>query len=89
MGDRPVQDMETTGVGLVNGNDGHFPTDMDVDDHAQPAYGLTATQVQDMRVLLSTLSMLSRSVQVPNRLFEKVASIAQRSDSHAEAYKVS
>jgi len=87
MGDRQVQDMETTGVGLVNGNVEHFHSDMDID--VQPGYSLTATQVQDMKVLLSTLSMLSRSVQVPNRLFEKVTSIAQRSDSHSEACKVS
>lgn len=90
MGDRQVQDMETGVVGLENGNVDHLPTDMDIDDdHVQAAYSLTATQVEDMKVLLSTLSMLSRSVQVPNRLFEQVASIAQRSDSHSEAHKVS
>ena len=88
MGDRQVEDMEKE-VGLVNGNAEHLHTDMDIDDHAQPAYSLTATQVQDMKVLLSTLSMLSRSVQVPIRIFENVTSIAQRSDSHSEACKVS
>lgn len=73
----------------MNGNVEHSPTDMEVNNHAQPAFSLTTTQVQDMKVLLSTLSLLSRSVQVPNKLFEKVSSIAQRGGSYSEAYKVS
>lgn len=88
MGDRQGEDMENE-AGLVNGNAEHCPTDMDIDDRFQPAYSLTATQVQDMKVLLGTLSMLSRSVQVPNRLFGKVTSIALRSDSHSGAHEVS
>jgi hypothetical protein len=88
MGDREVEEMEKEG-GLVNGNAEHIPTDMDVEEHVQPAYSLSATQVQDMKVLLSTLSLLSRSVQVPNRLLGKVTSIAQKSDWHSEACKVS
>lgn len=71
----------------MNGNVEHSPTDMEVNNHAQPAFSLTTTQVQDMKVLLSTLSLLSRSVQVPNKLFEKVSSIAQRGGSYSEAYK--
>lgn len=86
MGDRQGEDMENE-AGLVNGNAEHCPTDMDIDDRFQPAYSLTATQVQDMKVLLGTLSMLSRSVQVPNRLFGKVTSIALRSDSHSGAHE--
>lgn len=76
MGDREVEEMET---GLVNGNAESFHTDMDIDDQA--VHSLTATQVQDMKVLLSTLSMLSHSVQIPHRLFEKVTAIAQRSEA--------
>ena len=74
------------GEGLMNGVLEDPPTAMDVDmDVDDP---LPSSQMQDMKALLTALSLLSRSVQVPNKLLRRITSIAQISEIVDQVFEV-
>lgn len=74
------------GEGLMNGVLEDPPTAMDVDTDVNDR--LPSSQMQDIKALLTALSLLSRSVEVPNKLFRRITSIAQKSDTVDQVFEV-